>query len=324
MATPADRGLYMPAEWQLHDRCRMALPCRVELWGEHLAAAREAYAEVARAVAGFEPVTRIAHPDRIADAPRRLVGLYQPVPGGGRLRPSDRRYRGDFAVRPEDAAGAEAGELVLAEVGPAGRRGPRRARIVERLGRFDEPRAVSGIAIHENRIPTEFTAEALALAAAAKPVDLGDRTDLRQIPLVTIDGADARDFDDAVWAEPDPDPGNPGGWHLVVAIADVAWYVRPADAIDRCAWDRGNSVYFPDRVVPMLPEALSNDLCSLKSGEDRACLVASMWIDVDGRLKRHRFERAIMRSVARLTYDQVQSARDGNPDPATRPYAEPS
>ncbi len=276
-----------------------------------------------RALARLSPIGpegyegKVIH--RIADAPRRLVGLYQPVPGGGRLRPSDRRYRGDFAVQPEDAAGAEAGELVLAEVGPAGRRGPRRARIVERLGRFDEPQAVSGIAIHENRIPTEFTAEALALAAAAKPVGLDGRTDLRQIPLVTIDGADARDFDDAVWAEPDPDPGNPGGWHLVVAIADVAWYVRPADAIDRCAYDRGNSVYFPDRVVPMLPEALSNDLCSLNPDADRACLAVHLWIGPGGGPKRHRFARGLMRSVARLRYDQVQSARDGQADRSIRP-----
>ncbi|MFQ5955918.1 MAG: ribonuclease R [Kiloniellales bacterium] len=255
---------------------------------------------------------------RIADAPRQLLGLYQPGADGGRLRPSDRRHRGDYAVAPEDAAGAEAGELVLAEVGPANRRGPRRARIVERLGRFGEARAVSRIAIHEHDIPTEFTAEALTLAAAAKPVDVCGRVDLRRLPLVTIDGADARDFDDAVWAEPDPDPGNPGGWHLVVAIADVAWYVRPGDAIDQCAYARGNSVYFPDRVVPMLPEALSNDLCSLKPGADRACLAVDLWIDAGGRLKRHRFVRGLMCSAARLRYDQVQRARDGRPDRSTR------
>ena len=109
-------------------------------------------------------------------------------------------------------------------------------------------------------------------------------TDLRNIPLVTIDGEDARDFDDAVFAEPDTDAGNPGGWHILVAIADVAWYVRSGDALDRDAFARGNSVYFPDRVVPMLPEELSNGWCSLKPGEDRPCLAAHMWIiDAEGR-----------------------------------------
>ncbi|HEX7006026.1 MAG TPA: VacB/RNase II family 3'-5' exoribonuclease, partial [Alphaproteobacteria bacterium] len=136
-------------------------------------------------------------------------------------------------------------------------------------------------------------------------------------------GADARDFDDAVWAEPDPDPRNRGGWHLIVAIADVAHYVRPGDALDKAARERGNSVYFPDRVVPMLPEALSNDLCSLRPNEDRACLAAQLWINRDGRLLRHRFDRALMRSAARLTYEQVQAARDGCPDDVTGPLLEP-
>ena len=116
-----------------------------------------------------------------------------------------------------------------------------------------------------------------------RPAPLGARTDLRDIPLVTIDGADARDFDDAVWAEPDGDPQNTGGWHLVVAIADVAHYVRPGDALDQEARRRGNSVYFPDRVVPMLPENLSNNLCSLRPQEDRACMAVHLWIDAQGR-----------------------------------------
>ncbi len=109
------------------------------------------------------------------------------------------------------------------------------------------------------------------------------REDLRALPLVTIDGADARDFDDAVSAAPDADPANPGGWQVVVAIADVAHYVRPGEALDREARQRGNSVYFPDRVLPMLPEALSNDLCSLRPEEDRACLAVRLWLDRDGR-----------------------------------------
>jgi ribonuclease R len=160
-------------------------------------------------------------------------------------------------------------------------------------------------------IPTEFPSAALAEAAAAQPADIGGRADLRVLDLVTIDGSDARDFDDAVWAEPDQDTDNTGGWHLVVAIADVAFYVAPGSALDREAALRGNSVYFPDRVVPMLPEALSNGLCSLVPGEDRACNAVHLWIDAEGRKLRHRFERGLMRSAARLTYDEVQAARDG-------------
>src|SRR5262249_55415708 len=168
------------------------------------------------------------------------------------------------------------------------------------------------ISIHEHDIPVDFTSEALALAAAARPVELGRRTDLRNLALVTIDGSDARDFDDAVWAAPDDSPDNPGGWQIVVAIADVAHYVRAGNALDLCARERGNSVYFPDRVVPMLPEALSNDLCSLRPAEDRACMAVRMWIDSTGRKLRHRFLRGLMRSAARLTYEQVQQARDGD------------
>ncbi|HEC14834.1 MAG TPA: VacB/RNase II family 3'-5' exoribonuclease, partial [Rhodospirillales bacterium] len=139
------------------------------------------------------------------------------------------------------------------------------------------------------------------------------------IPLVTIDGADARDFDDAVWAEPDTDPKNPGGWTLMVAIADVSWYVRPGSPLDVDAYPRGNSVYFPDRVVPMLPEALSNGWCSLKPMEERPCLAVSLRIEKDGNLLSHRFLRGLMKSVARLTYEQVQAAQDGHGDETAGP-----
>jgi ribonuclease R len=183
--------------------------------------------------------------------------------------------------------------------------------VVERLGLPDRPGAISLISIASFDIPHVFPEAALAQAAAARPAGADGRIDLRELDLVTIDGSDARDFDDAVWAEPDPDPANPDGWHLVVAIADVAHYVAPGSALDDEARERGNSVYFPDRVVPMLPEALSNGLCSLKPGEDRACLAARLWIDRDGRKRRHEFARAIMRSAARLTYEEVQAARDG-------------
>ena len=260
---------------------------------------------------------------RIEGAEGRVLGVYRVAPEGGRIIPTDRRNRTEFLVLPANRNEAEPGDLVLADLLPAGRLGLPQARVVERLGAMDEPRSISLIAIHSHGIPTDFPFAAQNEAARAKPPAETGRTDLRGYPLVTIDGADARDFDDAVWAEPDDDPANPGGWHLLVAIADVAYYVRPGSALDRVAYERGNSVYFPDRVVPMLPEALSNDLCSLRPGEDRACLAVHLWIDRDGILKRHRFVRGLMRSAARLTYEQIQAARDGRADEVTAPLLEP-
>jgi ribonuclease R len=241
----------------------------------------------------------------------RVVGVFERRGDGGRIKPTDRRQRDEIRVQPGDEGPGKHGDLVLAEIIPTGRLGLRQARIVERLGILGEPRSISLIAIHSHDIPTEFDPAALALAAAAKPVMLGERTDLRAIPLVTIDGADARDFDDAVFAEPDHDPANPSGWHLIVAIADVAHYVRAGDALDQAAHERGNSVYFPDRVVPMLPEQLSNDLCSLRPREERACMAVHIWIDRDGNKLSHRFVRGLMRSAGRLTYEQVQRVHDG-------------
>jgi ribonuclease R len=248
---------------------------------------------------------------KLAPAGERIVGTFQNGGEGGRLVPADRRNRTEYRVAARDAGGARDGELVVAEQLAGGSLGARRARILERLGDASDPGAISLLAITAHDIPTEFPAAAIAEAEAAPPVGPAGRTDLRNIPLVTIDGSDARDFDDAVWAEPDPDPKNPGGWHLIVAIADVAWYVRPGSALDGEAARRGNSVYFPDRVVPMLPEALSNELCSLKPKVDRACLAVHLWIDTEGRKRRHLFQRAVMRSVARLTYEEVQSAQEG-------------
>jgi ribonuclease R len=206
------------------------------------------------------------------------------------------------------------GELVVARGDVRRGFGPPRVRIVERLGPADAPGAFSLLTIAAFEIPSEFPPAAVEEATAAPIPGTAGRSDLRDLALVTIDGADARDFDDAVWAEPDPDPANAGGWHIIVAIADVAWYVKVGSALDTEASRRGNSVYFPDSVVPMLPEALSNGLCSLKPGEDRACLAAHLWIDRSGRKRQHRFERALMRSAARLTYEAVQAAHDGGGD----------
>jgi ribonuclease R len=240
-----------------------------------------------------------------------IVGVFYRGREGGKIVPADRRDRAEYRVAERDSSGTTDGELVRAEILSAGRLGFPRARILERLGYASDPGAVTLLVIASHGIPTEFPIAAIAEAKAALPATLVGRSDLRGIPLVTIDGADAHDFDDAVWAEPDPDPENRGGWHIVVAIADVAWYVRPGTALDREARRRGNSVYFPDRVVPMLPERLSNDLCSLKPGVERACIAAHLWIDAAGRKRRHRFEPGLMRSAGRLTYEQAQAARQG-------------
>jgi ribonuclease R len=258
---------------------------------------------------------------KLAAAPQRLLGVYEETSSthGGRLRPVDKRYRAEVAIAARDVGPAKPGDLVAVDVFDQPRHGPERARVVECLGRVDAASNLSLIAIHTFGLQHIFSEAALTQAKRSGPAPLGDRVDLRELPLVTIDGEDARDFDDAVFAEPDPNPENPGGWHLVVAIADVAWYVRPGDALDRDAFARGNSVYFPDRVVPMLPEELSNGWCSLKPHEDRPCMVAHMWISEQGKLLRHKFVRALMRSQARLTYTQVQAARDGTPDEITRP-----
>jgi ribonuclease R len=245
-------------------------------------------------------------------ATTRIVGVFRRGRDGGTIDSADRRDRRDFAVSAREAEGVEDGELVVGEEIVGRRFGTAQARITERLGSAEAPGAFSLLAIAQFEIPVEFPAAALEEAAEAPLPELAGRVDLRELGLVTIDGPDARDFDDAVWAEPDPDPDNPGGWHIVVAIADVAGYVRPSSALDREAARRGNSVYFPDRVVPMLPEALSNGLCSLVPGEDRACLAAQLWIAADGRKRRHRFERALMRSAARLTYEAMQAAQDGS------------
>ncbi|TQV80644.1 ribonuclease R [Denitrobaculum tricleocarpae] len=249
---------------------------------------------------------------RIGKSPDRILGVYRIGREGGHLHPTDRRAKNDFVVRAEDARGAENNELVVATLKPTRHRNSQReARVLERIGAIDTPRSLSLIALYEHEVPIAFSHDAEEAAKAAKAADLGAREDLRALPLVTIDGSDARDFDDAVWAEADDDKQNPGGWHLMVAIADVAHYVTAGDALDRDAYRRGNSTYLPNQVVPMLPEELSNGWCSLKPGVDRPCLAVHMWIDAEGKPLRHRFIRGLMRSAARLTYEQVQAAHNG-------------
>lgn len=261
---------------------------------------------------------------RIGTGPRRILGIFRQTSEGGRLLPIDKKQDRQAVVPPGEQGGAKDGELVEAEsLSRGGRMGLTRVRIVERLGDPMAPKAVSLIAIHEHGIPDHFPDAVIAEAEAAKPVDLGDRTDLRDLPLFTIDPSDARDHDDAICALPDEDPKNAGGWIVWVAIADVAHYVRPGSALDAEAKKRGNSSYFPDRVVPMLPDALSGDLCSLHEGVDRACLAVRMVLNAAGDKLGHEFHRGLMRSPASLAYEQAQAADDGKLDAATEPLQQP-
>ena len=190
--------------------------------------------------------------------------------------------------------------------------GPKKARVRSIEGHIDDRNAYSLIALANHGIPVAFPESALAAAKQAKAPTMQDREDLRDTALITIDPADAKDHDDAVWAAPDDDPQNEGGFKVIVAIADVSYFVRPDDALDQEALKRGNSAYLPDRVVPMLPERLSNDLCSLKAGVDRPCLAVEMVLNAEGRKTRHRFMRAMMRSAAKLSYEEAQAISDGD------------
>ncbi|MCE9648749.1 MAG: ribonuclease R [Parvibaculum sp.] len=261
---------------------------------------------------------------RLGAAATKTLGVFRKLGRHGRIEPVDKKARHDFVVSEGDTGGALDGELVAAEPVPGPRMGQPRARITERLGSMSESKTISLIAIHAHGIPDHFPQNVVDEAERAKPAALEDgRVDLRRIPLVTIDPPDARDHDDAVWAEADADPANKGGFNAIVAIADVAFYVRPNSPLDREAVKRGNSCYFPDRVVPMLPEHLSADLCSLKEKQDRAILACHMKFDAGGKLKSHRFERALMRSAASLSYAEVQEALDGHPNDKTGPLLAP-
>jgi len=256
---------------------------------------------------------------RLTEAPSRILGVFRSGRMENRLVPTDRRAKAEWIIPLGQDGGAEPDEIVLAEPLPHHQRyGLKPARVIERLGAMGDARSVSLIAIHTHDIPVTFPQPALDEAERARAVPVGHRTDLRDIPLVTIDGEDARDFDDAVFAEPD-DSLAPGGFRLIVAIADVAHYVRPGSELDQAARTRGNSVYFPDRVVPMLPEALSNGWCSLRPDEDRGCLFAELRIDAGGNKLAHRFGRGLMRSAARLTYEQVQQMHDAGAATAPSP-----
>jgi ribonuclease R len=257
-------------------------------------------------------------------AKHRALGIFRALAGGGgRLVPIDKKQLGrELAIAANAAADARDGDLVAVEVSRQGRFGLPGGRVVERLGSLKTERAVSLIAIHAHDIPHVFTRATLAEADAAPAASPAGREDWRDVAFVTIDPPDAKDHDDAVHATPDPDPRNRGGHIVSVAIADVALYVRPGSQLDREAEKRGNSVYFPDRVVPMLPERISNELCSLRPHVDRPALAVRMVIGADGRKRSHSFHRVLIRSAARLHYEQAQFAVSGRTDEITEPIAD--
>jgi ribonuclease R len=271
----------------------------------------------------------VAHRGRIIkiidNAKSRVLGVFRSTPdGGGRIVPVDKKQAGrELNISKTDTGGAKDGDLVSVDLVRGRGFGLASGKVKERLGSIASEKAISQIAIHAHDIPQAFSRDAMAEAEAAEPATLKGREDWRDVPLVTIDPPDAKDHDDAVHAEPDSDPNNKGGFVVHVAIADVAFYVRPNSALDRDALVRGNSVYFPDRVVPMLPERISNNLCSLVPGEARGALAVRLVIAPDGRKKSHSFHRVLMRSAAKLNYAQAQAAIDGKPDDTTGPLLDP-
>jgi ribonuclease R len=267
----------------------------------------------------------VAHPmKKLARSAELALGVVRREGDRFWLSPVDKRERRELAI--VDLGDAEAGDLVLCEV--SGRPPRVTARVDAVLGDPFAPRSFSLIAIHKHGLRHEFRPEAIAEAERVAGQPLGEREDLTHLPIVAIDPADARDHDDAIWAAPDDDPGNPGGWKAIVAIADVSFYVRPGSELDREARARGNSVYFPDRVVPMLPEELSADICSLKAGEPRAALACHLKIRADGELAAWRFSRAKICVTANIAYGDAQAAMDAAAGPevelASSPCAMPS
>lgn len=324
----------VPAEWNADElgpapRIRVSAPRRARP-GEPLAGVGD------RALVRTEPDHDAGPHDPpyagrvvklLSRARGRMIGVLRvAATGAARFEPVDKKQAGrELVIASEDRGEARDGDLVAVDVLGKGRYGAPTARVRERLGSLASEKAVSLIALRVHDIPVDFRPEALAEAAQAREARLaGDphREDWRKLPLVTIDPPDAKDHDDAVFAAPDASPDNPDGFVVTVAIADVAFYVRPHSALDRDALERGNSVYFPDRVVPMLPERISNDLCSLRAGKDRPALAVRMRITAKGRKIDHSFHRVMMRAKANLHYAQAQDAIDGRPDALCAPLLE--
>ncbi len=228
--------------------------------------------------------------------------------------PDDARIKQEILIKPEKKSGARHGQVVMVEIiqRPT-KRSNAVGKVIEVLGEHMAPGMEIEIALREHDLPHQFSADVLeevsAIADEVEESAKAPRVDLRDLPLVTIDGEDARDFDDAVYCQPKPS----GGWRLWVAIADVSYYVRSKTALDEEAISRGNSVYFPSQVIPMLPEKLSNGLCSLNPDVDRLCMVCEMTISATGKLSGSKFYPAVMRSKARFTYSKVATILGVNP-----------
>ena len=260
----------------------------------------------------------------LSRARMRILGVLRVEANGrARIEPIEKKQANrEYIVSMDDRGEAQDGDLVSVDLVGKDRHGLPKAKVRERLGSLTSEKAISMIALRAHDIPDVFRPETLVEAEAARAATMKDREDWRDLPLVTIDPPDAKDHDDAVHAEPDTADDNVGGFVVTVAIADVAYYVRPHSPLDKDALERGNSVYFPDRVVPMLPERISNDLCSLRALEDRPALAVQMRIDARGKKLSHRFHRIMMRSAAKLSYQQAQDAIDGKPDHTTGPLLE--
>ncbi len=255
-----------------------------------------------------------------------VLGVYRPYDEPengfiGRIEPTDRK-QDELVIHEKNLAEALTGNLVEVSVVGKNTMGLRQAKVEKVIGDLNSEKAISLIALHQHNIPTVFPDEVMSEADKAREADMKKREDWRDLPLITIDPADAKDHDDAVFAVGDDEPTNQGGVIVTVAIADVSWYVRSRSALDKEALLRGNSVYFPDRVVPMLPERISNDLCSLKENVDRPALAVCMTFAADGRKLRHTFHRIMMRSHARLSYQEAQTAIDGGEAPRAEPFLE--
>lgn len=245
---------------------------------------------------------------RLEQRSSNIIGIFRRKPDLSIVEPSDRRLKTNFLINTKETGGAEDGELVECETLSGREHGLPLARVIAKFGDGNCPSSIVAALVAKHEIPKTFTPAALRQAEMSSVASMEGREDLRKIPLITIDDETARDFDDAVWAERS---GTDNGWHLIIAIADVASYVQPGDALDKAAQERGNSVYFPNTVIPMLPEELSNGWCSLVPNADRPCIAVDIWIDEKGQKTHHRFRRAMMRSAARLSYSQVQNLRDG-------------
>jgi ribonuclease R len=332
--TTRDGDLFAtPADWDVAQgaapRILIQLPRRSKT-GETAPGPRDnvlVHVEKSRAERDFPYIGRVI---KVIPQERiRTLGILRiQKDGSARLIPIDKKAQGrEITIAEPDLGDARDGDLVsVTSLGSGnGRRGLTRAqglsraKVRERLGSLGSEKAVSLIALYAHGIPHVFSPAALAEAGRVRPASLEGREDWRSLALVTIDPPDAKDHDDAVHAGADEDPRNPGGFVLSIAIADVAAYVHEGSALDREALERGNSVYFPDRVVPMLPERISNDLCSLRPHEDRPSLALKAVIDAQGRKLRHSFHRVMMRSAAKLAYGEAQAAIDGAPNDTTRP-----